>query len=265
MPVFDSYYIRRELIYTNIIFVIASIFWFVVGSTRLHYRSYIVSNIGGYVTMIGCIAFCGMAVLYPRYKCGYPVTRGTENNAGDDHEQNQRHLPENTKLPDTWSKFVEMHSSNFISFMQFLVKELAVENLAFIMEVVQIKHQFIASNGNTTGDDHGYLLNLPKDVPQSSLLEIQGDLDKQWVLIHNKYIVEHAGLVVNISGEIRSKCKENMVKISEMNNNDKLKMYDDCLAQLHELLTFSYFRYMRRTHKNPGTLENLVLMQNLDV
>lgn len=127
MPVFDSYHIRQELIYTNITFAIIAMFWFIVGSTKLQYTNYIISNIAGYVTFICSAIMCSLAVLYTRYKW-YQV---------------QNKLPK-AKLPEKWTRFVEMHSSNFTAFMQFLARELAIENLAFTMEVVQIKHQFIA-------------------------------------------------------------------------------------------------------------------------
>lgn len=109
----------------------------------------------------------------------------------------------------------------------------------------------------------GFLLNFPNDIQQSSLLDIYNDLDKQWVLIYNKYVIDGARLMINISHEARSKCMFDIENISKMDENEKLKMYDECLAQVHELLCGSYFRYQRSLTENSTVYQSIILTKQL--
>ena len=195
--------------------------------------------------------------------------------------------------------------SNFTSFMQFLVREMAIENLAFITEVVQIKQKFIKQvkninvpnicdtpsdnnkcdgidvkyknepkesqtniNNNNHSDsfDFGYILNLPSDIPQSSLLQIKNDLDKQWTLIYNKYIYSLAPLAINISYEMRQKCEKDIKNISLIKDSiEKLKIFDDILVEVHRLLSQSYFRYKIILNEDPKLMENVSVSSSQSV
>ena len=152
-----------------------------------------------------------------------------------------------------WSIYICESSKNFNQFMSFLVKEIAIENLCFVLEICQLKKQYhTKDNSDTETDtDIGFYLELPDDLPLSSILQESTDLDQRIVLLYNKYVIDSAQLQLNISYASKQQITENVVALQQQNENvDKddmelLLIYENILVEVQLLLQSSWIRFQK--------------------
>lgn len=120
-----------------------------------------------------------------------------------------------------------------------------------MLEICQIKKQYI----QTSTDQHthvslGFYLDLPKDLPTSSILQESPDLDKRIWIMYNKYIIDSANLQLNISYENKKNLENTITKLQENENKDKndkqlLLIFEDVMIEVESLLRSSWTRFYR--------------------
>ena len=120
-----------------------------------------------------------------------------------------------------------------------------------MLEICQIKKQYI----QTSTDQHthvslGFYLDLPKDLPTSSILQESPDLDKRIWIMYNKYIIDSANLQLNISYENKKNLENTITKLQENENRDKndkqlLLIFEDVMIEVESLLRSSWTRFYR--------------------
>eukprot|EP01083_Nonionella_stella_P232134 819191_1 len=128
---------------------------------------------------------------------------------------------------------------------------MAVENLAFILEIYQLKAKY--ANDPMYHDGVGEYIKLPSDLPVSSIVDSSKDLPKQILLFYNKYIIDFAELQLNISYEIRQKIESDISELNQTNVCNKtdgetyeksvLFIYDAAVLEVTKLLFNSFSRF----------------------
>lgn len=233
MPESDTLNIRHELSIIIIIWDFACIYFSITESMELQKKyqfMVITTSIMNIITEFGVTY---LTILYPINS--FMIIKP---------QALQLQIHQNSSDSNDWATYICQSSDNFNRFMSFLVKEIAIENLCFLLEICQLKKQYY----NNTGNHLGFYLQLPDDLPTSSIIHQSADLDKKMVLLYDKYIDDAAQLQLNISycNKQAIALKLEKLKESEKDNSQDLELlllYEDILIEVQQLLQNSWIRF----------------------
>eukprot|EP01083_Nonionella_stella_P175253 609835_1 len=115
----------------------------------------------------------------------------------------------------------------FDLFAYHLVREFSIENLSFLLEIMQIKQQMIGY-GLISEDNGGLMIKMPsarikKVRRKNSVMLDMDDLKRNIEYILNQYVVYTAEHQINLSSKTQS---EIMIKWKELNQNKAADAYD---------------------------------------
>lgn len=279
---YDVLWIRKEIRYLIIGYTITHVYFIVTAAAGLDQKYIQIQWVHTYVEEIIAIGTLVIPILYPCY-ISYRMTRDIETHRKDSDNEVET---DNKYAAKTWQKYVNMKcdeneqdDQNWNRFMRHLIKEFAVENLCFVLEVIQFKQQFIPNYNllfrdgkvKTENDLFGWFIKIPSSLPISSIIESnRNQFNIQVVQIYEKYIASSAELAINISSETRKELKHKMMgvylniryrqshkeeettsenKIDTNKSDEKheadasiLKMFDGALSDIDENLFGSFSR-----------------------
>ena len=163
---------------------------------------------------------------------------------------------------EEWVNCIRKDIEILHSFMRFLVRSLCVENMLFMIEVMQFKQEFIHKRKDKDFN-HGGIIKLYDDdaedadnnkIPQSTIVYNNGKYNEheQIRMIYEKYISDEALLQINVPCEVREKLKEEII-LSETfcdNHDDEylITMLDEVIAEIRLLLIGSFVVFKQESH-----------------
>ena len=252
MPKYDNFLIRKELIIEVSIWIVAAVWFTIVILSELQRNYVIVATLSQFVAMLGSMGVMYCTILYPLRKLS------RDNN---DRNSGTPSTPSSETISKTmaWTEYVTQSKDNFNKFMQHLTKEWAVENLCFILEIMQFKQKWMENgqgSGSVVDDDKiGYYFELSQDLPRSDIVYLKqgededGNMKQQILLLSEKYITDRADLCVNISYITRMVIFN---KIDELKNENELSaekkgelllLFDGSLKEIAKLLDDAWRRF----------------------
>ena len=245
MPSFDTMHIRHELTIIIAIWMIACLYFSITESLDLQKTYQFMVVMSSTVNILVSFGVTYVSILYPINRL--ITTDDIKLKLSD----------QNSIATSDWMIYICQSSENFNQFMSFLVKDMAIENLCFILEICQLKKQYNSqdkqdkTNSDTSAINLGFYLELPDDLPLSSILQESTDLDQRIILLYNKYITDSAQLQLNMSYTIKQQITENIIKLQQDNEKiDKADMellliYENILAEVQLLLYSSWLRFQK--------------------
>eukprot|EP01084_Bolivina_argentea_P049554 91125_1 len=250
----DVFYIRKEMVICTAIWLMIAAYYAITIPLKLHDKYMFVTILTPYIAFIGGILINAASILYPLYHLhNMNFTEGIR-------------LSEAGNCSLLWTEYVSSCRNNFDNFMNHLVKEYSVENLLFILEVMQFK----AKNFDDTSlnkainkdTNVGYYLHLPSDITKSTIIYGKETIHplQQILSLYNKYIIRGAPLQVNIS---YSACSEIEIEINSVimnKNNFKFNplIFDSAVIEIVSLVNDSWCRYKSKSvSKHTPALNNI--------
>ena len=228
---YDTLLIRKE-INRLVIFYAFSTVWYTISTQTIEKTvPYIAYWYNVFYTYLFTIVISAMVTLWPHYDKSLQIKRrqSQENSMSDPSLSSQQIAKQRSRSVSDdysfWTVYVNAVSDdkNWNKFMRHLIKELAVENLCFVLETMQFKRLmipepdklFVDENQNENAkkkqhielhdvwiDDNkfGWFMKLPNGLPQSSIIaNSKGNYIEQINKIYDKYLSKDALLEINIS------------------------------------------------------------------
>ena len=183
------------------------------------------------------------------------------------------------KRTDTadWTRVISRDIENLNRFMRYLCRSFCVENMLFMIEVMQFKQAISEKYTKTSSDigiDVGVFLKFydaeknKADIPKSSIVYNENNytVNQQILKLYEKYIDENAALQVNISHETRQKLSEVVLSAdfgtTENSDVEQLaKVFDEVITDVHILLSGLWWRF---TSDHEDTLQLCDDISNAD-
>eukprot|EP01084_Bolivina_argentea_P159551 277863_1 len=261
--VFDAFRIRFELNVHMTVWSFTCIYFVITESFDLPGKYAFFAYARSWVHIFVCMIICHISILYPinyfkkhqnlilkdvvklhinvipklhAQLADKSSTQSTTNAESDFKTEAQN-------ISKSWTDYCCVSATNFNNFMQNLVSEMSVENLAFMLEISQLKAKY--ANDSVYDNGVGEYIRFPSDLPVSSIVERSKDLPKQILLFYNKYIIDSAELQLNLSYAIRQEIEENISKLQATETHEKnlLFIYDDAVMEVTRLLFNSFTRF----------------------
>lgn len=226
---YDSLLIRKE-INRLVIYYAVSVVWYSVtiplfSGTFWHF-------LNSFITYLFTIVVSAMVTLWPHFESSLQFKREIK------HGKRVKDGHVNAPSATGWQVYVNScpDDKNWNLFMRHLIKEIAVENLCFLLEIMQFKFQFVKEEDKVfdsaqneiekvfiDNEKLGWLIKLPNGLPTSSIIQnSNGNYIEQINDIYEKYIASDALLSINISYESRAAFMSDMndiINFASENNN----------------------------------------------
>ena len=158
---------------------------------------------------------------------------------------------------NNWEAVVSGNIETLHQFMRFLVRSLCVENMLFIIEIMQCKKEFIkadSKNGDLNTNhplekEYGVVIQLYdtsqseqdiESIPRSTIVYRDNRLSifEQIKMIYDKYIADTAALQINISFKTRKRI-QSIIFGNNVDDNILIRCFDDAISEIRVLLSAS--------------------------
>ena len=223
---YDVFYIRKEINRLVIFYIFPTAWYAVTRGGEIDSKYLIISWISGYLIVPISCAITAIITLLPYYE--NKTIRRQASVMAQIKENSTSNMDTCPYYGNLWVLYVNScdDDNHWNQFMQHLIREIAVENLCFVLECIQFKQQLIKKfypdykaqksksdkvddNVNKDEDDDqkiGWIIPLPPCLPSCSIITDNIDRPRAQIYeIYMKYIHDDARLLVNISYESRSK------------------------------------------------------------
>ena len=237
--------------------------------------------VSGYVCVVGSTMMVWGVTIYPKI-----LSKGIK-------QQNGTLLPKASIDSDSmttnenacygsaknWTMIIKENIEILHLFMRFLCRSLCVENMLFLIEIMQFKREFIKKralmkSGGISGGkiDYGIVIDLygeeeEQQIPKSAIVfsdYTEYSVNEQIRMIFDKYISDSAKLQINLSFADRSQLQELILSDEFMNNHDDeflIKIMDDAISEIVLLLNGSWLRFKMLS----DNLDNIVEQDRSEV
>lgn len=158
-------------------------------------------------------------------------------------------------IETNWTEIINKKIDYLNRFMRYLCRSFCVENMLFLIEIMQFKQEVINKYDGKINDKNVgvlyvlYDLNQDKnDIPKSGIVYNEHNLsiNQQILKLYEKYIDENALFQINISYEIRMKIAR-IVLNEEFDKNDDIqglvKIFDEGIHEIYLLLHGLFVRF----------------------
>ena len=171
-------------------------------------------------------------------------------------QQEFKRIVSQHSLSETWSSFISANEDNYDHFIMFLLDNYVLENLLFMLEVIQYKNKIVRIMHNEIdGDFIGFTVRFENSqhLPTTEIiqrLDRNTSIDDIYVdmeILYYKYINSEEKLlnVLFISHQGISKVKQNLYELTVNNETgDILKVFDVALEEVSSNLQFMYIEYL---------------------
>lgn len=156
----------------------------------------------------------------------------------------------------SWQMYVNdcNDDERFNNWMRHLIREWSSENLCFLLEVLQYKHQFmdmiqnweviLAGKNYVKDASVGWIIKLPANLPQSGIIsENEKDYQEQVQMLYAKYIEYNAPSELNVSFENRELFMQKFEQLGTLPENELMLIFDPLLDSILKNLASSYKRF----------------------
>ena len=196
-------------------------------------------------------------VLFKKYKYKQPAVRKKQNQSADDSSISQC---------DNWITVISGNIEILHKFMRFLCRSFCVENMLFIIEIMQCKQEFVKTMCMNQEKEQLQSQNVDEDVNQTQKINygviirlydfeeeqklqaiprstiVYGDnhfsLHEQIRMIYDKYIADTASLQVNISFNTKE-IIQNVIFGNDNDDETMIQCLDEAIVEITSLLTSS--------------------------
>jgi len=211
---YDSLLIRKE-INRLVIFYAVSVVWYTVTNQLELFSDPFWHFFNSFYTYLFTVIVTGMVTLWPSLQVKrQKVTADNRDHSDNNHASKSYIMYVNACADD----------KNWNLFMRHLIKEIAVENLCFLLEVMQFKFQFVTEADKVfdsaqnevekvmiVNKEMGWFMKLPNGLPTSSIIRNSNrNYVEQINNIYEKYISTDGLLSINISHATRMKYMSDM-------------------------------------------------------
>ena len=209
---YDVFSIRKEINRLVIFYIFPTAWYAIVRGMEMDSENVLLAFISGQLIVPITMILTAIMTLYPYYenkkvkRIKSVMTQIKENSQSKSNSKKISYSDNSL-----WILYVNRcnDDAHWNRFMHHLIREIAVENLCFILEVIQFKQQLIKKyypHFNQMEEDQindeniGFMMKLPENLPNCSIIfNNENKPKKQIYELYKKYISQDASLCVNVS------------------------------------------------------------------
>ena len=178
----------------------------------------------------------------------------TNSNTSVSSDDKRSHQDKDKDAALNWTAMIARDIETLNRFMRYLCRSFCVENMLFLIEVMQFKQAMKECNPALNDTDIGIVSKFYDDVkdkdriPRSSIVYNKNNftMNQQIIKLYQKYIDENAALEVNISHETREKVSDTVLSCKFGDGSEigeLIKVFDDVIIEIHVLLSGLWRRF----------------------